>query len=66
MTNRSNTFYLHDKDLWIKHFHEEGYCIIRDLYNQNNIDEAILYAYLNDIKGMLERQLSKEQLRRTK
>ena len=26
----------------------------------------ILYAYLNDIKGIFERQLHKEQLRRTK
>ena len=42
MKNRKDTFYLNDKDLWIKHFHEEGYCIIRDLYNQNTIDEAIL------------------------
>ena len=31
---------------------------------KNNIDEAILYAYLNDIKGMFERQLTKEQLKR--
>ena len=31
---------------------------------KNNIDEAILQAYLNDIKGMFERQLSKEQLKR--
>ena len=31
---------------------------------KNNIDEAILYAYLNDIKGMFERQLNKEQLKR--
>ena len=33
---------------------------------KDNIDEAILYAYLNDIKGIFERQLHKEQLRRTK
>ena len=31
---------------------------------KDNIDEAILQAYLNDIKGMFERQLSKEQLKR--
>ena len=31
---------------------------------KNNIDEAILQAYLNDIKGMFERQLNKEQLKR--
>ena len=31
---------------------------------KNNIDEAILQAYLNDIKGMFERQLTKEQLKR--
>ena len=28
---------------------------------KDNIDEAILQAYLNDIKGMFDRQLSKEQ-----
>ena len=33
---------------------------------KNNIDEAILQAYLNDIKGMFERQLHKEQLMRAK
>ena len=33
---------------------------------KDNTDEAILYAYLNDIKGIFERQLHKEQLRRTK
>ena len=33
---------------------------------KNNIDEAILQAYLNDIKGMFERQLNKEQLKRRK
>ena len=33
---------------------------------KDNIDEAILQAYLNDIKGMFERQLTKEQLRRSK
>ena len=32
--------------------------------NKDNIDEAILQAYLNDIKGMFERQLHKEQLKR--
>ena len=31
---------------------------------KDNTDEAILQAYLNDIKGMFERQLSKEQLKR--
>ncbi len=31
---------------------------------KDNIDEAILQAYLNDIKGMFERQLTKEQLKR--
>ncbi len=31
---------------------------------KDNIDEAILQAYLNDIKGMFTRQLSKEQLKR--
>ena len=31
---------------------------------KDNIDEAILQAYLNDIKGMFERQLNKEQLKR--
>ena len=31
---------------------------------KNNTDEAILQAYLNDIKGMFERQLNKEQLKR--
>ena len=31
---------------------------------KDNIDEAILQPYLNDIKGMFERQLSKEQLKR--
>ena len=31
---------------------------------KDNIDEAILQAYLNDIKGMFERQLKKEQLKR--
>ena len=31
---------------------------------KNTIDEAILQAYLNDIKGMFERQLNKEQLKR--
>ena len=31
---------------------------------KNNIDESILQAYLNDIKGMFERQLNKEQLKR--
>ena len=31
---------------------------------KDNIDEAILQAYFNDIKGMFERQLSKEQLKR--
>ena len=30
---------------------------------KDNIDEAILQAYLNDIKGMFERQLTKEQLK---
>ena len=34
---------------------------------KDNTDEAILQAYLNDIKGMFERQLNKEQLKwRTK
>ena len=33
---------------------------------KDNIDEAILQAYLNDIKGMFERQLNKEQLKRRK
>ena len=36
---------------------------IEDLI-KDNIDEAILQAYLNDIKGMFERQLNKEQLKR--
>ena len=31
---------------------------------KDNIDEAILQAYLNDIKGMFQRQLNKEQLKR--
>ena len=31
---------------------------------KDKIDEAILQAYLNDIKGMFERQLTKEQLKR--
>ena len=31
---------------------------------KDNIDEAILQAYLNYIKGMFERQLTKEQLKR--
>ena len=31
---------------------------------KDNIDEALLQAYLNDIKGMFERQLNKEQLKR--
>ena len=31
---------------------------------KDNTDEAILQAYLNDIKGMFERQLNKEQLKR--
>ena len=31
---------------------------------KDNIDEAILQAYLNDNKGMFERQLTKEQLKR--
>ena len=31
---------------------------------KDNIDEAILQAYLNDIKGTFERQLNKEQLKR--
>ena len=31
---------------------------------KDNIDEAILQAYLNDIKGMFDRQLNKEQLKR--
>ena len=31
---------------------------------KDNIDEAILQAYLNDIKVMFERQLHKEQLKR--
>ena len=31
---------------------------------KDNIDEAILQAYLNDIKGMFERQLNKEHLKR--
>ena len=31
---------------------------------KDNIDEAILQAYLNDIKGMFERQLNKEQFKR--
>jgi len=31
---------------------------------KDNTDEAILYAYLNDIKGIFERQLNKEQLKR--
>ncbi len=31
---------------------------------KDNIDEAILQAYLNDIKCMFERQLHKEQLKR--
>ena len=31
---------------------------------KDNIDEAILQAYLNDIKGMFERELTKEQLKR--
>ena len=31
---------------------------------KDNTDEAILQAYLNDIKGMFERQLTKEQLKR--
>ena len=31
---------------------------------KDNIDEAILQAYLNDIKGMFESQLTKEQLKR--
>ena len=33
---------------------------------KDNTDEAILYAYRNDIKGIFERQLHKEQLRRSK
>ena len=33
---------------------------------KDNTDEAILYAYLNDIKGIFERQLHKEQLKRRK
>ena len=37
--------------------------VVSDLI-KDNIDEAILQAYLNDIKGMFERQLSKEQLKR--
>ena len=36
---------------------------LEDLIN-DNIDEAILQAYLNDIIGMFERQLTKEQLKR--
>ena len=36
---------------------------LEDLF-KDNIDEAILQAYLNDIKGMFERQLNKEQLKR--
>ena len=31
---------------------------------KDNIDEAILQAYLNGIKCMFERQLPKEQLKR--
>ena len=33
---------------------------------KDNTDEAILQAYLNDIKGMFERQLNKEQLKSRK
>jgi len=31
---------------------------------KDNTDEAILYAYLNDIKGIFTRQLHKEQSKR--
>ena len=31
---------------------------------KDNIDEAILQAYINYIKGMFERQLNKEKLKR--
>ena len=38
---RTDTFFLKDIDLWINHYHEKGYCILREVYDAYTLNEAI-------------------------
>ena len=39
--NREDTFFLHDTTLWEQYFHEQGYCILRNVYDSNTLNEAV-------------------------
>lgn len=38
---RADTFFWKDTDLWVKHFHEQGYCILRNVYDSTTLNKAI-------------------------